>query len=148
MELTLTTPGLLFPTISLLLLAYTNRFLAIASVIRNLHGRYVENPEGRILPQIANLRLRLRLIRDMQLMGVLSILLCVVCMGLIYNGSQREAHYTFVASMVLMTLSLALSTWEVWISTQAIELHLSNMEQVRLDREGARGENRETNRLS
>jgi hypothetical protein len=39
-QLSLTTPALLFSAISLLLLAYTNRFLAYASVVRNLHARY------------------------------------------------------------------------------------------------------------
>ena len=129
MELTPTVPGLLFPTISLLLLAYTNRFLGIASVVRALHARYQEAPDRRLLPQIDNLRRRLRLIRDMQLLGVTSILLSVVTIGLLYGGLGRSAHYAFLTSLLLMVLSLAMSAWEVKISTDAIEMHLRSMEQ-------------------
>src|SRR5690606_1133492 len=45
-DLDLTTPALLFPAISLLLLAYTNRFLALASLIRKLHEDYKGNPKA------------------------------------------------------------------------------------------------------
>lgn len=129
MELTPTVPGLLFPTLSLLLLAYTNRFLGIASVVRTLHARYQEAPDRRLLPQIDSLRRRLRLIRDMQLLGVTSILLCVVTIGLLYGGFGRAAHYAFLTSLLLMVASLAMSAWEVKISTDAIEIHLRSMEQ-------------------
>lgn len=128
MELTPTVPGLLFPTISLLLLAYTNRFLGIAGVVRALHARYEASPDKRLLPQIDSLRRRLRLVRDMQLVGVLSILLAVVTIGLLYGGLPRVAHWTFVTSLLLMIVSLLMSAWEVKVSTDAIELHLRSME--------------------
>jgi len=83
-QLSLTTPALLFSAISLLLLAYTNRFLAYASVVRNLHARYKENPDALIVGQIQNLRKRLVLTRTMQLLGIGSLLLCVLCMFLVY----------------------------------------------------------------
>jgi hypothetical protein len=80
MELSITTPALLFPAISLLMLAYTNRFLAIANLIRNLHDKYKKDPnEKHIVAQIRNLRVRIRLIRNMQAFGVISFLFCVVC---------------------------------------------------------------------
>ena len=43
-ELTLTTPSILFSAISLIMLAYTNRFLAYASVIRSLKTEHEQNP--------------------------------------------------------------------------------------------------------
>lgn len=73
MELTLTTPALLFSAISLLLLAYTNRFLAIAALVRGLRDKYLENPSGLLIGQIKNLRSRLSLIRNMQILGLSSL---------------------------------------------------------------------------
>ena len=70
MEINFTTPALLFPTVSLLMLAYTNRFLTLATIIRNLHDRYKSENDNNILGQIANLRYRIYLIRDMQIFGL------------------------------------------------------------------------------
>ena len=128
MELNLTTPALLFPAISLLLLAYTNRFLTIATLIRNLHGRFKENPDERILDQIKNLRLRVKLIRNMQILGVLSLLLCVVCMFVIFSGHINTAEYIFGLSLILLILSLAVSVWEIQISVKALNIQLSDIE--------------------
>src|SRR5436190_21867748 len=107
MEISLNTPALLFPAISLLMLAYTNRFLALANLIRNLHGKYENhaNKEGVYL-QIRNLRLRLRLIRLMQWFGILSLFLCVLCMFFIYEQIGSWANIIFAGSLVSMMISL------------------------------------------
>lgn len=128
MELTLTTPGLLFPTVSLLLLAYTNRFLALAALSRNMYAQYKAQPDPVLLPQIANLKLRVRLIRDMQFLGVSSLFLCVVCMLLLFAGLQRAGEYVFVGSLLLMLASLALSIREIQISIRALQIQLSDLE--------------------
>ena len=86
MEISLTTPALLFPAISLLMLAYTNRFLTIATIIRNLHDRYRNEANDNLLGQIANLRYRIYLIRNMQIFGVLSLLFCVISMFALFTG--------------------------------------------------------------
>jgi len=91
MEITLTTPALLFPAISLLLLAFTNRFLALANLIRQLHANYKTAPDELLFGQIANLRHRINLIRDMQAYGVSSLLLCVVSMFALFLGWLRTA---------------------------------------------------------
>ena len=129
MEISINTPALLFPAISLLMLAYTNRFLALASLIRNLHSKYKDhsNKEG-IIKQIKNLRLRLRLIRLMQWFGVLSLFLCVLCMFSIYENLAQWANILFSASLVSMLISLALSLWEIQISTAALAIELSDLE--------------------
>ncbi|MEJ7767651.1 MAG: DUF2721 domain-containing protein [Chitinophagaceae bacterium] len=131
MELTITTPALLFPAISLLMLAYTNRFLALANLIRNLHSKYSDhiNKEG-ILKQIKNLRLRLRIIRLMQWFGVLSLFLCVLSMFFVYALLLQWAGYSFVLSLVTMLFSLFLSMSEIQISTRALEIELSDMEEL------------------
>ena len=96
MELSINTPALLFPAISLLMLAYTNRFLALASLIRNLHSQYNEHSDKEgLFRQIKNLRLRLRQIRLMQAFGVMSLFLCVLSMFFIYERLPAPADYTF-----------------------------------------------------
>lgn len=128
MDITITTPALLFPTISLLMLAYTNRFLGLASIIRKLHADWKVNPDPIYVAQIRNLRRRLRLIRDMQSLGILSILLCVGCMFLLLNGLLGAANVVFAVSLVLMIVSLGLSLWEIQLSGGALNLHLAEME--------------------
>lgn len=128
MELTISTPALLFPTVSLLMLAYTNRFLGLAAIIRKLHADWKASPDPIFLDQIQNLRDRLRLIRDMQTMGILALLLCVVCMTLLLMGLQIPAKWVFGASLLLMTGSLALSLVEIQLSGGALNLHLRDIE--------------------
>ena len=127
-QLTLTTPALLFSAISLLLLAYTNRFLAYANVVRSLHSRYKEDRDAIIVGQIQNLRKRLVLTRTMQLMGIGSLLLCVLCMFLVYIELQLAAEIIFGIALLLLIVSLAISVREIQISVRALDLHLGDME--------------------
>lgn len=130
-ELSLTTPALLFSAISLILLAYTNRFLAYANVVRSLHARFKEDPNKLLLGQINNLRKRLNLTRSMQILGISSLLLCVLCMFLIYVQWQTLAEIIFGVALMLLIASLALSVREIQISVRALDLHLSDMEGIR-----------------
>ena len=127
-QLTLTTPALLFSAVSLILLAYTNRFLAYAAVVRSLHATFKENPNILLFGQIQNLRKRLRLTRTMQILGITSLLLCVVCMFLVYVHFSVLAEFTFGIALILLMLSLALSIREIQISVKALDLQLSDME--------------------
>lgn len=113
MSLDLTTPALLFPAISLLLLAYSGRFLAIASLIRSLHGKYMQDPRSVIFGQIENLRKRISLIKQMQIWGVGSLLLCVVCMFLLYIGYYNYGAIVFSVSLIMLMTSLLLSILEI-----------------------------------
>lgn len=128
MEFTLTTPALLFPAISLLLLAYTNRFLTLATLVRSLHADHKTAPNPLIIREIANLRYRIRLIRDMQSLGVLSFLLCVVCMFLLLAGQTSIGQLLFGVSLILMIGSLGLSVREIHVSIDALNLHLRDIE--------------------
>jgi hypothetical protein len=127
-ELTLTTPALLFSAISLIMLAYTNRFLAYAAVIRNLHAVYLEKKDESILPQIKNLKLRVNLTRWMQIFGISSLLLCVLTMFLIYINQHVVAVWIFGTALILLILSLALLIKEIQISAQALNFHISDIE--------------------
>jgi energy-converting hydrogenase Eha subunit C len=128
MQITLTTPALLFPAISLLLLAYTNRFLAIATLIRQLHKSYLNDPKSVLEGQLKNLRKRLFLIRAMQMFGVVSLLLCVLAMFFIYLKVGEWGSVIFGISLVLLLLSLIISVREIQLSTKALDLELSDME--------------------
>ena len=129
MELTFNTPALLFPAISLLLLAYTNRFVALASLVRKLHDEYKEGKQtGMIVMQIKNLRQRINLIRYMQGLGVFSFFLCILCMYSIYYAWMSFAKFTFTLSLLSLLASLIISLIEIIKSTNAIELELSDIE--------------------
>lgn len=128
MEIAISTPALLFPALSLLMLAYTNRFLALASLIRSLHALYKESREARIAGQIKNLRERVNLIRNMQSMGIISLFFCVLSMFEILFGIQWSAAILFIFSLLFMALSLILAFIEVQKSTSALNLALSDLE--------------------
>ncbi len=128
MEINITTPTLLFPAVSLLLLAYTNRFLALASVIRKLHADYKMKPDQRYLDQIANLRYRIRLVRNMQFAGVSSLLLCTICIILLSLGFMEVSEMLFIISVIMMMVSLIFSLREIQMSVRALDLHLQDLE--------------------
>lgn len=127
-QLTLTTPALLFSAISLIMLAYTNRFLAYAAVVRNLHDKYLLNKDQSIIKQIENIKKRLYLTRSMQIFGISSLLLCVLTMFLIYIKQHIIAIWVFGIALLLLIISLALLIREIQISVKALEHHISDIE--------------------
>ncbi len=131
MQISINTPALLFPAITLLMLAYTNRFLALATLIRKLHSQYKESSDNKHLlkAQIKNLRRRLTLIKQMQAGGIMSFFLCVLCMLFIYFELEVWAYSVFALSLVVLLFSLALSLDEIYISTRALEIELKDMEE-------------------
>lgn len=131
MNIELSTPALLFPAISLLMLAYTNRFLTLATIIRGLHDRYLQNPHENLLGQISNLRYRIYLIRNMQIVGVASLLFCVLSMFALFEGWKVAGNWLFGIALVLMTISLGISMRELQISVGALDLLLKDMEKSR-----------------
>ena len=128
MDITLTTPGLLFPAVSLLMLAYTNRFLTLATIIRSLHDRYHASRDENLLGQIANLRYRIYLIRNMQIYGVLSLIFCVVSMFALFAGWVAGGQWSFAIAMIMMIVSLGISLRELQVSGGALDLLLRDME--------------------
>lgn len=128
MEIGLATPALLFPAVSLLLLAYTNRFLGLAGLIRGLAARYQETRDRTLVAQIHNLRHRLMLIRRMQALGVASIFACVTCMFALFAGGQTVGKIIFGVSLILLMGSLAMSFREIQLSTNALNIQLSVLE--------------------
>ena len=128
MDISLTTPALLFPTVSLLMLAYTNRFLTLATIIRNLHDRYKNDQNDNLLGQIANLRYRVYLIRNMQIFGVLSLLFCVISTFALFAGWIAGGQWSFAIALLLMIVSMLISLRELQISVGALDLLLVELE--------------------
>jgi hypothetical protein len=127
MTLNIETPALLFSATSLILLAYTNRFLTIASIVRSLKKIYEEKENKTILLEIKNLNLRITLIRYMQLFGVFCLFLSVFAMLLLFLDQQLIGIYLFGLSLFSLLISLGLSFWEINISVNALRLHLSDL---------------------
>ena len=127
-ELTITTPALLFSAISLIMLAYTNRFLAYAAIIRNLHDKYQKEKDSVLIAQIKNIKHRLYLTRSMQIFGITSLLFCVLTMFLIFIQQHAIAVWIFGLALLLLILSLAFLIWEIQISVKALERHINDIE--------------------
>ena len=127
MPLSIETPALLVSATSLILLAYTNRFLTIAQIIRNLKKNYDDNHNKNILLEIKNLNLRLTLIRYMQLFGVMCLFLSVFAMLLLYVNQENLGIYFFGASLLCLLISLGISFWEISISVNALRVHLKDL---------------------
>ena len=131
MELSITTPALLFPAISLLMLAYSTRFLGLANLIRTLHEKYLKDPSRKdIVTQIKSLRTRIRLIRTMQAMGVLSFIFCAICMYAIFRGWTHASFIIFAISILCFIISLFYSLLEITISMRALEVELKDIEDI------------------
>ncbi len=130
-EININTPALLFPAITLLMLAYTNRFLSLASLVRQLHSEYLkgENNKNLVL-QLKNLRSRLNLIRYMQSLGVLSFLCCVLCMYAIFSNWTQLAYWIFAGSLLFLLVSILISLLEIIQSTKSIEIILEDIEEL------------------
>lgn len=128
MQLSLSIPALLFPAISLTMLAYNARYLAIAALIRQLHKQYLEDATPPVKRQIEQLRKRLSIIKNMQATAIISFLLAVITMFLIYVEQSIWANIIFGASLIALIISLLLSLIEVQLSTKALGIQLKNME--------------------
>ena len=127
MNLSIETPALLFSATSLILLAYTNRFLTIAQIVRSLKKHYDQEHNKSILVEIKNLNQRITLIRYMQLFGVLCLFLSVFAMFLLLLNYETIGIYVFGVSLLSLLISLGISFWEISISVNALRVHLKDL---------------------
>jgi len=127
MELTLSIPALLFPAISLSMLAYNARYLAIAALIRQLHKQYQEKASRVLGIQVRQLERRLKIIKNMQAVAILSFLFSAITMFLIYIEQDFWANLIFGISLLALMISLVLSLIEVQLSTNSLKIQLSDM---------------------
>ena len=127
MQLTLSIPALLFPAISLSMLAYNARYLAIAALIRQLHQRFQETASPTVGLQVKQLNKRLSIIKNMQAVAILSFLFSVITMFLIYIELDFWANLVFGISLFALMISLILSFIEVQLSTKALSIQLADI---------------------
>ncbi len=127
MQLTLSIPALLFPAISLSMLAYNARYLAIAALIRQLHKQYQEKASRGLGIQVRQLERRLKIIKNMQAVAILSFLFSAITMFLIYIEQEFWANLIFGISLFALMVSLVLSLIEVQLSTNSLTIQLADM---------------------
>jgi len=130
-------PGLLFPAISLLMLAYTNRFLGLTSASRGLVSQYRNKPDIRLLRQVESLRERLSLVRLTQAMGVTSLLFCTSCLFALFLNSQSAARTAFAGALIFMMASLGVSLREIYLSVRAINIEFDSLLSVAMNHQVA-----------
>jgi hypothetical protein len=124
MTLNITDPAIMFPGISLLFLAYTNRYLALASVIRTLNKDLKKQDQKNRIEQIENLHLRVNLIKYMQAFGVLSFLFCVFAMLSLFWQHQASGEICFIVSLGAIVISLLISMVEILKSGQSLQIEI------------------------
>lgn len=122
MKFAISTPIILFPAISLILLAYTEKFMQLGSLTRRLKKQYQENNAPHIAEQIINLRKRIYLIRNMQAMGTCSFFLCIASIFFMFSDFEILAEYIFGSSMLFLMCALFLSFREIRLSSDALKL--------------------------
>ena len=127
MEFNITTPALIFPAVTLLLLAYSNRFQGLSNIIRTLCQQLASDDQEGLIRQISNLRIRLSLIRGMQIFGILSLLGCVLSMICLFLQWSMIAQLVFALSLLMMIISLLFSLWEISISGTALKIELEHV---------------------
>lgn len=123
----LTTPALLFPAISLLLLAYSNRFVVLTGVIRSFASNRESVSVDLVKRQIDSLRDRLTMIRNMQILGVGSFVLCTLSMGALFLDRELAGELLFGMSLLALLASLVFSLLELKVSTEAINLEIDRI---------------------
>jgi len=123
------TPAIVFPAISMLLVAYTSRFMVISQRIRSLHEKYATTSTEQTLQQLANFRQRLSLIKWMQCFGVLAFISVTLSILMILLGFlPKYVEIAFGLSLTFLVTSLGLALHEIMISTRAIEIELQGIE--------------------
>lgn len=128
---TIQTPALLFPTVSLLMLAYTNRFLGITSVIRKLHTDMSTDESNHqfYFSQIQSLSLRINLIVLAQKTGVMSLLSCVLSM-IVLMISHEASFILFSIALIFMAISLIMIFKELSHSKKALNYILDDCKKM------------------
>ena len=131
LEIGINTPALLFSTVSLLYIGYTNRFMSIANLVRGLKDKFLETHDADLLKQISNLRQRIILIRNMQLLGIAALIVSVFSIVAIYLKHQNTGELLFFISLILLIFSMLAAVKEIFISVDALTIELSAIEELK-----------------
>ena len=127
-EITISTPALVFPALSVLMLAYTNRFIAISKRVRALHAEHKNNPAKNLKKQIKSLHKRLMFIRNMQVLAITGFLINMISIFLILISLPKVATVLFGVGLLAIIGSLLISVLEINMSVQAMSFELEEDE--------------------
>ncbi|WP_207534245.1 DUF2721 domain-containing protein [Desertivirga arenae] len=129
MDFSVTTPAILFPATSLILLAYTAKLIHLGSLVRALKNKFQQQQQPGLLKEMENLKKRIFLIRSMQAAGVCCLLFCSTCMLCLFANWLLAAKISFSISLILLLMALACCFREIQISATALQIALQELEE-------------------
>ena len=129
MNIDYTVTALMFPAIPLIMAVYSNRFHTLSALIRQLHDEYVF--EKHIPPewekQLKNLSRRINYLKFSIGAAGLGFLFNMMTVLGLYLGKIFVARLIFATCCISMIISIVLFLFEIFLSTNALKLHLSDM---------------------
>ena len=130
MNIDYTVTALMFPAIPLLMGVYSNRFHTLSNLIRRLHDEHVY--EKHIPPewkkQFLNLSSRISLLRWTILFAAFGFLFNMLTVFALYLAEIFVARVIFGSCCLSMIISIIFFIREIHISTNALKLHMSDMD--------------------
>ena len=134
MNIDYTVTALMFPAIPLLMGVYSNRFHTLSNLIRRLHDEHVYDkhipPEWK--KQFLNLSSRISLLRWTILFAAFGFLFNMLTVFALYLAEVFVARVIFGSCCLSMIISIIFFIREIHISTNALKLHMSDMD-VKVD---------------
>ena len=130
MNIDYTVTALMFPAIPLIMSVYSNRFHTLSNLIRELHDEHVyENhvpPEWK--KQFINLNGRINILRLTIMFGAFGFLFNMLTVFALYIDEVFIARIIFGSCCLSLIISIILFIREIQISTNALKLHMSDMD--------------------
>ena len=130
MNIDYTVTALMFPAIPLIMSVYSNRFHTLSSVIRKIHDEHVY--EKHIPPewksQFINLSSRITIIRWTIMFAAFGFLFNMLTVFALYLDEVFLARIIFGTCCLSMIISIIFFIREIQISTNALKLHMSDMD--------------------
>ena len=130
MNIDYTVTALMFPAIPLLMSVYSNRFHTLSKLIRELHDEHVY--EKHIPPewkkQFINLSSRIPIIRWTIMFASFGFLFNMLTVFALYLDEVFLARIIFGSCCLSMIISIIFFIREIQISTNALRLHMSDMD--------------------
>ena len=130
MNIDYTVTALMFPAIPLIMAVYSNRFHTLSGLIRKIHDEYVFEkhtpPEWK--QQLINLNDRVKNLRITILFAAFGFLFNMLTVLGLYLNEIFIARVIFGSCCLSMIISILFFIREIHISTNALKLHMSDMD--------------------
>tara|TARA_B100001029_G_scaffold159336_1_gene146589 strand:+ start:817 stop:1221 length:405 start_codon:yes stop_codon:yes gene_type:complete len=134
MNIDYTVTALMFPAIPLLMGVYSNRFHTLSKLIRELHDEHVyeKHVPAEWKKQFLNLTSRISILRWTIMFGAFGFLFNLLTVFALYLDELFLARVIFGSCCLSMIISILFFIREIQISTNALNLHMSDMD-VKID---------------